>query len=165
MWRPGMSSSCCVFHLMVQLLFFLLFSFSVQHALCCWSICTPTLFPFAVFTSFQMRKKNPQVITALTYRRMSLSCEVDCVTPRFTGLKHYLYTCLDYLNIWLTYAWSWQLCGNSFLLLNKESVCRWVTVHLTWCLCVSVSVSLCVPVCQCEFLVVCVQEDTTQRKY
>lgn len=90
----------------------------------------PELYDSAVVCSFYpsiiyaMRKKNPRVITALTFRKKSISCEQDCVTPRFEGFMHYLYMCMDYVNMWLTYAWTWRVCGNSFLLINKESLCR-----------------------------------------
>ncbi|KAL8606981.1 hypothetical protein ACOMHN_041370 [Nucella lapillus] len=90
----------------------------------------PALYDTATVCSFYpniiyyVRRKNPRVITALTYRKMALSCEIDCATPRFDGLKHYLYTCLDHLNTILIYAWAWRVCGNSFLLINKEGLCR-----------------------------------------
>ncbi|XP_070185877.1 glycerophosphodiester phosphodiesterase 1-like isoform X2 [Littorina saxatilis] len=93
----------------------------------------PELYNCAVVCSFyphfiyNIRRKNPEVITALTYRKYALSTELDCVTPRpkyMTGfLSRYLAYFLDYLNMWVTYAWAWRLCGNSFILLNKESVC------------------------------------------
>ncbi|XP_076459181.1 glycerophosphodiester phosphodiesterase 1-like [Babylonia areolata] len=90
----------------------------------------PDLYDCAVVCSFYptiiycMRRKNPRVVTALTYRKNSLSCEVDCVTPRFVGFQQYLYMCVDFINWWITYAWTWRLCGNSFFLINKESLCR-----------------------------------------
>lgn len=80
-----------------------------------------SFYPQIVYT---MRKANRKVLTGLTYRAWFNSREGDCVTPRYTGFKHYGYVVLDFLYALATYGFLWFYCGNTFFLLNKESLSR-----------------------------------------
>ncbi|KAK7500927.1 hypothetical protein BaRGS_00007807 [Batillaria attramentaria] len=83
----------------------------------CAAVCS--FYPHIVYT---MRKKNPNVITGLTYRKWFLSTKGDCWTQNCSGITYYFFLALDVIYTVLMYGFTWMYCGNSFLLLNKESV-------------------------------------------
>ncbi|XP_025106122.1 glycerophosphodiester phosphodiesterase 1-like isoform X2 [Pomacea canaliculata] len=80
-------------------------------------------------SAYQVRAMNPRVITGLTFQKHFISCEGDCITPRRAGFFSYFTPYLDWIFNWMTYSLTWLICGNSFFLINKQSLSR---VEVQW---------------------------------
>ncbi|XP_055875413.1 glycerophosphodiester phosphodiesterase 1-like isoform X4 [Biomphalaria glabrata] len=71
----------------------------------------------------EVRKADPNILTALTHRNLILS-ELGQGTERNKELwKKVISPWLDILLSWAHWSILWYICGNSFFLCNKDNVC------------------------------------------
>ncbi|XP_025106118.1 glycerophosphodiester phosphodiesterase 1-like isoform X1 [Pomacea canaliculata] len=90
---------------------------------------TAAVCSFNPYVIYRVRAMNPRVITGLTFQKHFISCEGDCITPRRAGFFSYFTPYLDWIFNWMTYSLTWLICGNSFFLINKQSLSR---VEVQW---------------------------------
>eukprot|EP00914_Ancora_sagittata_P024387 GHVO01048622.1.p1 GENE.GHVO01048622.1~~GHVO01048622.1.p1 ORF type:complete len:204 (+),score=14.85 GHVO01048622.1:243-854(+) len=95
----------------------------------------PALYQNAIVCSFHpqivylVKRKDPQIVTALTHRTHYLTRKVDGTEKEGPFYAKLVTPLLDILLKWSIYNWLWFLCGTSAFLAQNGDVSRVMVEH------------------------------------
>lgn len=74
-------------------------------------------------SGFRLKRRQPRILTGLTWRRWFFSCaDLDATQPRFSGPRQLLAEWLDVLYVWSVYSWLPGFLGVDMVLTERRDI-------------------------------------------